>query len=390
MRDLSQAQKGNSYLSNRNTSKAAIQLTKVCNSADLNRFLKFPWKIYQRDPNWVPPLLSEQRESLGADGLFQEHGKFQLWLAERNGEIVGRIGAFIDDLLPEDGVGNVGFFEAIEDESVACVLFNGAEQWLAGNGVKRVRGPFSPTLNEITGVLIEGDPGMPTLMMAYNPPFYGRLFDACGWEKGRDFIAYWIDPQTCDLGFGLKRVEELEKEGYQFRPCLKKKLKEEARRYIEIHNECYLASKHYAFAPYSEREGQHAAKGFKDIMDFDLMVMVEKNSSVVGAVLALPDANPALRKLDGRMGPIRLLKFMLTMRRLDTVRAMDVVVSPRARGKKMAIAMVARVIECARQKGFRRVEYSWVVEGNEPSHRVARHFGGHVARRYRVYEKAIT
>jgi hypothetical protein len=89
---------------------ACIQLKEVHNSSDLDRFLKFPWRIYKRDPNWVPLLLSEQRKSLSADGLFQEHGRFQLWLAEQDGEIVGRIGAFIDDLLPEENVGNIGFF----------------------------------------------------------------------------------------------------------------------------------------------------------------------------------------------------------------------------------------------------------------------------------------
>jgi predicted acetyltransferase len=366
-----------------------IQVREVHNSSDLDRFLTFPWKIYRKDPNWVPLLLSEQRKSLSADGLFQEHGRFQLWLAEQDGEIVGRIGAFIDDLLPEENVGNVGFFEAIENEEVARGLFDVSEQWLAGKGVKTARGPLSPTLHEIVGVLIEGEPGMPTIMMAYNPAYYARLFEACGWEKGRDFVAYWIDPLTCDLSFGLRRIEELEKKGYEFRSISKKNFEQDARRYIEHHNECYLASNHYAFAPFSKREGQHAAKGFKDVMDPDLTVVVEKDSSFMGAVFALPDANRALRKLNGRMGPIRLLRFMLALRRADTVRAMDAVVSPRARGEKVAIAMVARVLERVRQKGFRKVEASWVVEGNEPSHRTVLHFGGRVARRYRVFEKAI-
>lgn len=366
-----------------------IQLREVHSSSDLDRFLKFPWRIYRRDPNWVPLLLSEQRKSLSADGLFQEHGRFQLWLAEQDGEIVGRIGAFIDDLLPEENVGNVGFFEAIEDESVARGLFDVSEMWLASKGVKTARGPLSPTLHEIVGVLIEGELGMPTIMMAYNPPYYARLFEACGWEKGRDFVAYWIDPLTCDLSFGLRRIEELEKKGYGFRSVSEKNFAQDARRYIEHHNECYLTSNHYAFAPFSEREGQHAAKGFKDVMDSDLTVVVEKDSSFIGAVFALPDANPALRKLNGRMGPIRLLRFALALRRVDTVRVMDAVVSPRVRGEKMAIAMVARVLQRARQKGFRKAEASWVVEGNEPSHRTALHFGGSVARRYRVFEKAI-
>ena len=366
-----------------------IQLKEVHSSSDLDCFLKFPWRIYRRDPNWVPLLLSEQRKSLSADGLFQEHGRFQLWLVEQDGEVAGRIGAFIDDLLPEENVGNVGFFESIEDEVVARSLFDASEKWLASKGVETVRGPLSPTLHEIVGVLIEREPGMPTVMMAYNPPYYARLFEACGWEKGRDFVAYWIDPLNCDLSFGLRRIEELEKKGYRFRSVSKKNFEQDARRYIEHHNECYLASNHYAFAPFSERGGQHAARGFKDVMDPDLTVVVEKGSSFIGAVFALPDANPALRKLNGRMGPFRLLRFMLSLHRVDTVRVMDAVVSPRARGEKMAIAMVARVLERVRQKGFEKVEASWVVEGNEPSHRTALHFGGRVARRYRVFEKAI-
>ena len=153
---------------NRKTSRASIQLVEICSSPDLDRFLRFPWKIYRSDPNWVPLLLSEQRDSLGSDSLFHEHGRFQLWLAERDGEVVGRIGAFIDDLLPEDGVGNVGFFEAIDDDSVARALFDEAEKWLADNGVKRIRGPISATLHEIVGAYIEGEAALVFSILVIN------------------------------------------------------------------------------------------------------------------------------------------------------------------------------------------------------------------------------
>ena len=67
------------------TTQTDIQIKEIRTSADLNRFLKFPWKIYRKDSNWVPLLLSEQRESLGPDSLFREHGKFLLLVAERDG-----------------------------------------------------------------------------------------------------------------------------------------------------------------------------------------------------------------------------------------------------------------------------------------------------------------
>ena len=156
----------------------SINITKVSSKKDLMSFIKFPWKIYANDPYWVPPLIMDRKKILSTEkNPFFKHAEIQLFLAKKNDEIVGRIAAIKNDLHNQhhnDKVGFFGFFECVNDQQTANMLFDSAKQWLKEKGLNAMRGPANPSSNDEYGLLVEGFNDSPRILMTYNPEYYIR------------------------------------------------------------------------------------------------------------------------------------------------------------------------------------------------------------------------
>ena len=153
-----------------------FRIEKVETSAQLREFVRFPLRIYSIDSPWVPPVWKEEMKRLAPEyGDFYRHSDAQLFLARnKTGEPVGRIAAirFNRHLkVYDDGVGFFGFFECIDDSATAGQLFDAAKRWLREQGLAKMRGPTSFTINEEIGLLIENFDDPPTLLTTWNPPY---------------------------------------------------------------------------------------------------------------------------------------------------------------------------------------------------------------------------
>src|SRR6267142_1755266 len=141
-------------------------------------------RINETDPAWVPPLIIERKAFLNRDKHpFYQHGDAALFLARRNGEIVGRIMASDDpnyNALHETNVGCFGLFESIDDHEVASALFDTAARWLRNKGRTEMMGPIDYSTNYVCGLLIDGFQFPPTTLTAHNPVYYRELIERCG------------------------------------------------------------------------------------------------------------------------------------------------------------------------------------------------------------------
>ncbi|MGH7521905.1 MAG: hypothetical protein ACREMI_11555, partial [Gemmatimonadales bacterium] len=153
-----------------------MEITPVTGGRDLNRFIAFPYDHYRDDPLWVPQLRRDVRTLLSpAKNPFFQHAEAQYFVGRSGGRTVGRIAAIKNDLHNKehnDRVGFYGFFESIDDQAVANALFDTAAAWLRTRGFDTMRGPMSPSINDECGLLIENNGTPPSLMMAYNLPYY--------------------------------------------------------------------------------------------------------------------------------------------------------------------------------------------------------------------------
>src|SRR3954452_3480109 len=173
-----------------------IEVSEVATRRDRKAFIDFQWQIYRNDPAWVPPLIIERKAFLDRKRHpFYRHGDAALFLARRDGKIVGRIMASDDpnyNALHEANVGCFGLFECIDDSEVATALMAAAESWVRGKGRTEIMGPIDYSTNYVCALLIDGFQYPPTLMISHNPAYYAALLEGCGFTKAKDWYAWWF------------------------------------------------------------------------------------------------------------------------------------------------------------------------------------------------------
>ena len=160
-------------------SSHSIEIKPVLNKKDRKEFVTLLWDIYEGEPNWTPPLIMERMNAIDEKkNPYFLHAEVRFWVAYKDGKPAGRISAQIDELVePQHGVktGHYGFFDCIDDQDVADALFETACSWLKERGMVEVIGPFSLSINEETGMLVEGFDTPARLLMGHARPYYEKL-----------------------------------------------------------------------------------------------------------------------------------------------------------------------------------------------------------------------
>lgn len=270
-----------------------IDVKPVQSRRDLKKFITFPWKIYEGDPNWVPPLIMDRLDFFNPKkNPFYQHSEADLFMAYRNGEPAGRIAAIKYARHLEtynDHTGFFGFFECVDDASVANALFDQACQWVSDRGLTRIRGPMNFTINDEAALLVDGFDRPPVLMMTYNPPYYVKLVTDYGFEKSQDFLAYYLETPEIIPERLVRAWTLLEKKyGIRVRTINMKNFDREVDRIHQIHEQAW--AENWGFVPLTEDEIHRIAKDLKLIVDPDLVLMVEDGDKPVGVSVTLPDA----------------------------------------------------------------------------------------------------
>jgi GNAT superfamily N-acetyltransferase len=374
-----------------------IEITRVASRADLDAFIKFPWRIYQNDPAWVPPLLLERKEFLDREKHpFFEHGKAELFLARRGGEIVGRILASDDpnyNALHQSNVGCFGMFESVDDQEVATALFDAAAAWLRGLGRDEIMGPIDYSTNYVCGLLIDGFQFPPMLLTSHNPPYYSGLIERWGFEKTMDLYAWWF-ANPADAAERLRRLAGALKKrraDVTFRKANLRNLAEEGRRIRDIYNQAWRNN--WGFVAFTEKEFDFMTKELKPLVVSELIWLAEIEGEPVGFILCVPDINAALRKINGRLTtfglPIGLAKLLYHKSRLKTVRLVALGVVPKYRRHGIAEMLVLRIIEEAMLKRGFIGECSLILENNFMMNRFLEAIGAEKYKTYRIYRRRL-
>jgi hypothetical protein len=154
---------------------STITVRPIATARDVKTFITLPWKIYANDPMWVPPMLMDRKKLIDKKkNPFYTHAEAEFFLAERDGAVVGRIGAILNHNHNKEhgeNIGFFGFFECVNEQAVANALFDSAKKYLAQFHVTAVRGPANPSVNDEYGMLIDGFDTPPTVLMTHNPPY---------------------------------------------------------------------------------------------------------------------------------------------------------------------------------------------------------------------------
>jgi hypothetical protein len=376
----------------------SVTIRPVRSRRELKGFVKVPFRLHRAHPQWVAPLVFERMEFLSAEkNPYFEHAEVQLFVAERDGEPVGRISAQIDHRWDEFQGGSdamFGFFETSEDPEVAKALIDAATEFAVSKGRSRLLGPMDFTTNDEIGILIEGYERRPMILEPWHPPYYRELIEAEGFAKTMDVLMW-------ELQFGdLKEGEEfdpaihaaakkaLEDEGITIRNMRKRNMAAEVRRFMDVYNEAW--GDNWGFVPITDAEVEFQAKNLKQVINEDWTFMAEKDGEVVGAALTLPDINQVMARLNGKLLPFGWLKFLLGKGKVDQLRVFALGVKHEYRHTGVAAGLYLRHLEEAAKPGaIGGGEMGWILETNKPMNRAMEGMGGKVVKRYRLYERAL-
>lgn len=380
-----------------------IKIRLVSTKADKQAFVDLPFRLYAGDPNWVSPLKSEVMATItpGKNPWF-EHGEAQLFLAERNGHVVGRISAHLDYLAlaqpPEQGmgpgVGNWGFFEA-EDADVAKVLIETAEGWLRDKKMVRALGPLSLSIWEEPGLLVQGHDHPPTVLMGHHNPAYGAWIQAAGYAGVKDLYTYQI---PIDVPFPplVQRIVAMGKrnERIVIRKVNKANFDAEATIILSILNDAW--SGNWGFVPITDAEVAHTGKQLKPIVFNDLIRIAEVDGEPVAFMMTWPDINEKTGTFGGSLFPFNWAKLLWWLRapKVRTMRVplMGVVKKLQSTriASQLAFMMVTYIREASTSKfGATRGEFGWVLDDNGPMRSVGEAINGEINKVYRLYEKPL-
>jgi hypothetical protein len=372
---------------------AGIEIVVVEGGSELKDFIGLPWNLYAGYPRWVPPLKKEVRRLLDPRRHpFWSSAERRLFLARRGSKAVGRIAGIIDRRYNEfhgEQMGIWGFFECVDDPAAAAALFSAVETWARLKGMAFVRGPLNPSTNYELGLLVEGFEYPPTLMMAYNPPYYPGLVESCGFAKEKDLLAFLIDgdyrlPEWMDSLAG--RIGR--KKGVHIRPFRPKDEDAEFARIKEIYNDSWSAN--WGFVPLSDGEMRDFQKSVMTFADPDLAFFIYYEDEPAAVCVIFPDINPLLKRLNGRIGLLGPLKVLLYRREITGLRCL--MFGIKVKYRQLGIPMLAfhHIFEVVRQKDkYRSLELGWTLEDNESVNTLAVEAGARPYKRYRIFRKSL-
>jgi hypothetical protein len=378
---------------------AALHVERVNDRHALVRFLEMPKVLYADDPNWVAPLLFERLHHLDPrKNPYFDHAEAAFWVACRDGRPVGRISAQADRAhleLHDAATGHFGFLEAEDDPEVFRLLFATAEDWLREKNLTRVLGPFSLSINDESGLLIEGFETPPYLMMGHARPYYARRLEQQGYAKAKDLIAYAYDLSTEPPATIRAFVDKAKAENdLRFRPMDRSRFAAELSMIVDIFNDAWAGN--WGFLPFSEPEMRYLANNLKPLLRADDVAIAEIGGEPVAMAVSLPNVNEAIADLGGRLLPFGWAKLVwrLKVRGTKSARMPLMGVRRQYQGTPLTAALMLGVIDLIRvahrDRGTRWSELSWILEDNKPTRRLIEKFGGRAYKTYRVYEKNLT
>ena len=373
-----------------------INIIEVNGKSSRREFIKFPWKIYREDPNWVPPLLLELKNQLNpAKNPFFKSAKVKYWIALQDGNTVGRIAGIINhnhNTFYREHSAFFGYFDSINDQQVAEALFEKVSKWAREEGMNKVLGPINLSTDNEAGLLIKGFNQPPVLQMTYNPRYYIDLIEQFGFEKEIDLLAFEITDEifnNTNVMGKLKQISDVvtKKAGLTFRTFNMSDFENEVERVRILFND-YMSG-NWGFVPINKANFDFMAKAMKQILIQDLAFFAEVDGVPIGFSIALPDINPVLKKMNGKLFPLGIFKYLYYKNKIDTIRIMLMGVSKPYRLRGLESVFYFQTIMVSKKRGIKRAELSWISERNRNMVNALNKLNAKQYKEYRIYRKSI-
>jgi hypothetical protein len=362
---------------------------------DRREFVELPYRLHSTSEVWVPPLRLERHIFLmRSQNAYFTHGDAQLFLAWRDGRVVGRISAQYDDnfnAFHDNRWGMFGFLEFEDEPDIVAPMLEAAESWLRAKGRDHMIGPMDFGMNDESGVQIEGFERMPFIKQPWHPPYYATRCEEAGLEKAMDLLMYElvISDRSKILPVVFKLAERVEsRHGIKIRRMSRRSLRKDMDRFAEVYNEAW--SENWGFVPYSEKDLDVYAQEMQLVFDRNWYMVAETEEGETAAIaITIPDINQVLMRMKGRLLPFGWWHFLRKGRTIDRVRVGFLGVKHAYQHTGVAAALYVEHFDTATRVRQKWGEMGWILETNLNMNRAMEAMGGRVVRRFRVYKRDL-
>jgi GNAT superfamily N-acetyltransferase len=365
---------------------------------DVGAFIDLPFRLHAGTP-WIPPLKLERRIFLSRRtrlGTYASRVDFELFLAERDGQVVGRVSAHVDHAYNrhhEERRGWFGFFECEDDPEAARALIEAAEAWLRARGMTLLSGPADFTMNDESGIVIEGHDLPPMVRQPWHPPYYQRLLEGegVGLEKEVDLFMWELD--ISDREQMLPILPELaadarDKHNVTIRRMTRRGLRKDFDIFAEIYNRAWR--RNFGFVPYDKADLDQYAAEVQLVFDQDWFMVAEVGDEPIAIAITIPDINQVLRKMRGRLLPFGWWHYLRRRRTINRVRVGFLGVKPKFQHTGAAAALYVEHFDTsAAHPRIKGGEMGWILETNRAMNRGMEAMHGRIVKKYRVYRREL-
>jgi GNAT superfamily N-acetyltransferase len=355
---------------------------------DRREFVELPYRLHSTSGVWVPPLRLERYAFLmRSQNAFFSHGDARLFLARRDGRVVGRISAQYDEHDPERRRGMFGFLELEDAPDIVAPLVEAAAEWLRERGRSQMVGPMDFTINDECGLMVEGYERMPYIRQPWHPPYYRTRCEEAGLRKEVDLLMWELEiaDRSKILPVVFKLAEQLEpRHGITIRRMSRRSLRRDLDRFAEVYNEAWAGN--WGFVPYAKRDLDVYAQELQLVFDRNWFMVAETATGETAAIaITVPDVNQVLMKMGGRLLPFGWWHYLRKARTIDRVRVGFLGVKPAYQHTGVAAALYVEHFNTATRVPQKHGEMGWILETNRNMNRAMEAMGGRVVRRFRVY-----
>ncbi len=370
-----------------------IDVIPVDNKKQMKEFIMLPFELYKNEPNWVPPLISDQKKFFNPrKNPYYQHSEVKLFLAYKDGQLSGRISAHSNtqhNKEHKENIGFFGFFECIEDQEIANALFEAAYNWNKYRGFTSMRGPLNFSVNHDCGLLVQGFEVPPMVMMPYNFAYYQKLYENYGLTKTMDLYAFYSEYHS--IPERISQVADIITKRNKVKVRSLSYDKKQRKKDIETVFEIYTKAWQYNWGnvPMTKAEFDNIVAELLPIADPDLVFIAEVDGKLAGFSLTLPNYNEVLKVMNGKVTPVTVIKALKAKKHITAVRVITMGIIKEFQGRGIDTLLYYYSFKNGLPKGYFRSEFSWVLENNIPMINVAEKLGAKIYKTYRLYDRAI-
>ena len=365
----------------------------LSNREEVNKFITFPFQLYQDCPQWVPPLLTDTRTDFNPQKHpYYQHSRLQLFLAIQAGKVVGRLAA-MDNRRFNEYLGKktafFGFYDVIEDLEVSQALFQSAFDWSRDRGLDKMVGPRALNSTDNCGILVKGFEHRAAMWLPYNYPYYDPFIQEAGFSKDTDHFSGYArgDEKMPDR---LIRIASRIKERRDFEVVHFQSMKEK-KHWIPKVWEVLLESfgDFPDFYPPSQDEKDALANTLTSIADPRLIKLIQKDGKLIGFIFAYHDVTAGIQKIRGRLWPLGWLQLLLERKRTKWVNINGVGVLPEYQGMGANAILYTEIKKSVEQFGFEHIEVIQISEDNFQSRSDMENMGIQWYKSHRGYQREL-